>query len=780
MSSRDVVHVRLLPSLRYIPVKVFSEDDVSSLCARVARPGVSPLDLRLWVVAPGGARAPEKAAETTATLREPLPPATRLASARVFPGAWLLVEEAPDDAPRRGGSAGALLWRVAGALLSRCSGGGSTSSRAREEGGEEGGGGGGGKRASRGVGHVLCGLLVLGAFAALQALEWTGGVGGEVGVGGGRGGEGGVFFQLAPGALGGGGAAAGEPLLPTRALFSTFTDLSGGSEAIVKAVDRGGGGAAAGCYPLLPLTRPVQRLVGLPACLEVGERYSAVLVAEDVTGRPRCGGGDYFEVLLYGGGPLGSRGPAILKRPWLQDGGAGNYTLTLHVPAIDTLVGDYVLHIHPLFLQGEGFGTKGPLTVKASVARMHDKDDLTARLWFGARGSCSGGGGGAPAGSAPINGAPPSMSPRPSLPPPLPVCTRSKMAEPAWHGYWLRAPPHYAANPCEPPYCAAGSTTIQSVMDDNVDLWVYRREDCAFKLMHPRDARRCLDGKSVLGMGDSNMQDTFRNLMMHALQVDPDWFIPDGNLYLDRTFNFSLRFPGTVSPGYGELPEFSLQLGMIFTGHWNTRVKGGLGVRTYANDTWLAGVADWWRRLPAPPDHLVVNDAGLHTCQWTSGDPHGMAKAAALLRDHVVPWWLTNHKKAPGAKTPKLLFRSNVVPGHESRSLRANPQSLEALNAITAAELLRGLKGDGADIKSAALVDFYDITFPFHYYDFYGDGGHYGRPIYYLPPGRTKPYVSGKSKGCSDAQTKGPLTAATRHRNPPPATPSLPSADAFC
>jgi len=744
MSTRDVVNVRLLPSLRYIPVKVFPEDDVGSLCGRIARPGVSPLDVRLWVVAAGG-RAPDKAVETAATSREPLSPLQRLSSARVFPGAWLIAEEAPEDAhsKRGAGAGGALLRRLALLPLSffSCGGGG---------GGGGGGGDGGevaaevGRRASRG-GHVMCGLMVLVAFAVLQALEWTGGAGGGRGSGGGGGGGEG-FFLLAP-SLEGGGGAWREPQAPARALFSTFTDLSGGSEAIVEAVDRGGGGAGPACYNLLPLLRPVQRLVGLPGCLEIGGRYTATLVAEDAAGKPRCGGGDYFEVLLYGGGPLGSRGPAILKRPWLQDGGTGNYTLNLHVPAIDTLVGDYVLHIHPLFLQGEGFGTKGPLTMKATVARMHDKDDLTVRLWFGERGSCGGGaggggGGGEPVGGKPVNGAPPSQSPRPSPPPPLPACTRSMMAEPAWRGYWLRAPPHYAANPCEPPYCAAGSTTIQSVMDDNVDLWVYRREDCAFKLMHPRDARRCLDGKSVLGMGDSNMQDTFRNLMMHALQVDPDWFIPDGNLYLDRTFNFSLHFPGTVSPGYGELPAFSLQLGMIFTGHWNIRVKGGLGVKVYANETWLAGVEDWWRRLPGPPDHLVVNDAGLHTCQWTSGDPHGLPKAAALLRDHVVPWWLKNHRRGEkGATPPKLLFRSNVVPGHESRSLRANPQSLEALNAITAAELLRGLKGDDADIKSAALVDFYDMTFPFHYYDFYGDGGHYGRPIYYLPPGRTKPYT---------------------------------------
>jgi hypothetical protein len=112
---------------------------------------------------------------------------------------------------------------------------------------------------------------------------------------------------------------------------------------------------------------------------------------------------------------------------------------------------------------------------------------------------------------------------------------------------------------------------------------------------------------------------------------------------LDRTFNFSDTFPATVSPGYGDLPEFALQMGMIFSGHWNIRVKGGLGVKTYTNATWLGEIGEWWGRLPRAPDFLVVNDAGLHTCQWTAGDPRGVRDSAALLENVVVPWWLKNH-----------------------------------------------------------------------------------------------------------------------------------------
>ena len=98
------------------------------------------------------------------------------------------------------------------------------------------------------------------------------------------------------------------------------------------------------------------------------------------------------------------------------------------------------------------------------------------------------------------------------------------------------------------------------------------------------------------------------------------------------------------------------------------------------------------------------------------------------------------------------------------------------LQAIAASALLKGLRSGAHDIKTAAIIDFYDMTFPFHYYDFYvrvcslllapptllhpclapssslsprngfllllqGDGGHYGRPIYYIPPGRTSPYT---------------------------------------
>jgi hypothetical protein len=534
--------------------------------------------------------------------------------------------------------------------------------------------------------------------------------------------------------------------------FPTFGSLNrtGGLLAAIEAV------AKRPFCLTAPDVQPVQRLVGLPSCLEVGARYLATLMAEDQHGRPRACGGDYFEILLYGG-HQGPARPAVLKRPWLVDTGTGNYTLELHVPALPLLAGDYELKVHMLFQQGAGFGLGGMLSQSSTPARLQDSaDDLLVSLHWGVQGSCGGVGSGEQGHGSTASRSDPSLAANPT------VCHFTEMQDPAWRGHWLRAPPEYALQPCQPPFCAPHSAPILAVMDDNTDLWVYRREDCVFRLMHPRQARQCMHGKNVLGVGDSNMQDSLRNLMMHALQVDPGFFIPETPFVppfsapnLGRSFNFSTSFPGTVSPEpFGELPSFDLSLGLMFSGHYDVTFSGGEGVRTYVHPGWLKEAAAWWRHYDKPPDILFVNDAGLHTCQWAVGwgEPDGMAKVQNYTREHALPWLLKAHplRSSPeegGAfsashQPPRLIFRNNIVPGHAFRGLNANPQSLEAINAITSNELLRALrdrKSSTFDISSAAIIDAYDMTFPFHYYDFYSDGGHYGRPIFYIPTGKNVP-----------------------------------------
>ena len=79
----------------------------------------------------------------------------------------------------------------------------------------------------------------------------------------------------------------------------------------------------------------------------------------------------------------------------------------------------------------------------------------------------------------------------------------------------------------------------------------------------------------------------------------------------------------------------------------------------------------------------------------------------------------------------------NVCPALEHRSHKGNPQSMEAHNAILVEELHAALRAEAAAGggrkagRAVSLIDFFDMTFPWHLHPCCSDGGHYGRPPYY-------------------------------------------------
>ena len=115
---------------------------------------------------------------------------------------------------------------------------------------------------------------------------------------------------------------------------------------------------------------------------------------------------------------------------------------------------------------------------------------------------------------------------------------------------WLRVPS--LSEPCGPPYCAPGSASVASTMDDNYAGWVYRQEHCVFKLWTVPAGRACLSGKWLMAYGDSNHQDTLRNLretrqcVVNVVSTDVADAMKTAGVKLDYVLEIDVPFDAIV------------------------------------------------------------------------------------------------------------------------------------------------------------------------------------------------------------------------------------------
>ena len=282
-----------------------------------------------------------------------------------------------------------------------------------------------------------------------------------------------------------------------------------------------------------------------------------------------------------------------------------------------------------------------------------------------------------------------------------------------WTGFWLRVDPNL---PCLPPACIQGSASPQSVMGPRAPGWVYRLTSCAFKLFPVSEARRCLNGSWLMFYGDSNHQDTLRNLMQHALGL-PAWN-PPGTKYLPREFDHNETYSSDLHSD-----SFFLRTTLI----WNagpTSHDDYYGIRTYdpASD-YKERVGALWRSAQTSPSFLIVND-GLHSGQWARG-ALGLREFYHRARKDAIPFWLSN-PRGNTSQMPRVFFRTTVAPGNTARWEKSNPQSVLLLNDVYAA-LFSELQ-----TRITPIIDSYDMTTAWHWDGRTNDGGHYGRsPEFY-------------------------------------------------
>jgi len=116
------------------------------------------------------------------------------------------------------------------------------------------------------------------------------------------------------------------------------------------------------------------------------------------------------------------------------------------------------------------------------------------------------------------------------------------------------------------------------------------------------------------------------------------------------------------------------------------------------------------------PDTIVFN-SGLHDAGWRQPSKY------AFLIDQTVSFWkdVIEGSKKRGFNVPNFIFRSTVTTaGKFLRYFGSNPSKMEVTNAI----LLDKLKAAGL---VTAVIDYFDMTWAWHFDLRSSDGLHYGR-----------------------------------------------------
>ncbi|GLT47486.1 hypothetical protein SLA2020_211810 [Shorea laevis] len=396
--------------------------------------------------------------------------------------------------------------------------------------------------------------------------------------------------------------------------------------------------------------------------LAAGEIYEFVFQALDTSGNARCLGGDYFETDLSG--------ESWKSRPPVKDFGNGSYSFALQVHP--DFVGDYNLSLILLFRHFEGLKLSTD-----QFAYVKELRHVGIRFYK-------------------TN----------ALLPELQICQKSDFSTDVWSGRWTRhgrndscqisydgrfrcLPPEF---PCQNPWCTGALGVLES------NGWVYSAH-CSFVLFTADSAWNCLKNRWIFFWGDSNHQDTIRNLLNFVLDQPEIRYLP-------RRFDLNYSNPKD--------PSQTVRITNIFNGHWNES-DNLLGLESLKN----AGFKDLLKKYfseDTAPDTVIMN-SGLHDgFHWSSVNSftEGAEYAASFWKE------VMESVKLRGLGMPQILYRTTIATGGYARSLAANPSKMEAFNGI----LLEKLRQVGL---VSGVIDNFDMTFPWHFDNRCNEGQHYGR-----------------------------------------------------
>ncbi|KAG0583456.1 hypothetical protein KC19_3G137400 [Ceratodon purpureus] len=253
--------------------------------------------------------------------------------------------------------------------------------------------------------------------------------------------------------------------------------------------------------------------------------------------------------------------------------------------------------------------------------------------------------------------------------------------------------------PCKyPTWCSGNVSSLESVG------WSYSAH-CTFHIFSPREAWDCLDGRWLFFWGDSNHQDTIRNMLTFILGIQP----PPGRDILhfpvDRSFQNWYRNPDNL--------DQEVRITSHYNGHPEVDANGyGLDSLDHDHPAYCNYVRHFFEAKRYP--NTVIMNSGLH-----DGWRHRNIDAYVKSVENALTYWSELFGNV-SSKPLELVYRTTIAPAGAARGMQSNAQKLEVYNRIMTEKVqLR--------FPKVKLVDEFDMSFPFHFDNNYSDGGHYGR-----------------------------------------------------
>ena len=482
--------------------------------------------------------------------------------------------------------------------------------------------------------------------------------------------------------------------------------------------------ARAGRGPTVPngfsLSMPDSRKSGPSSsaeCYPLGSTVEATITTFDKSGHKHCLGGDFFEMELSGA--------RFKSRPKTIDNGDGTYTVKLVVPADaeSLFAGRYRLQATLLFTRLAG------VTLWGGWKRdLFYKKPVSYSLEFGA---CGGGGGGRVDADSKQMRRHLESTTSTSPPPPMPLrlgdseCASSfDFSAPEWAGFWLRVGDDRLPL-CRAPYCVGD---VEAALGKEAEGWVYRLPACYFRLYSRRAARSCLGGGWIHMIGDSNHQDTGRNIASDILGAP---VVKRGGA-LPRTYDIRSRWESgatgalRVSNQYNGAPTMlGNNVGMrsyddagMQAKHWPPfRESAAISVAAAARK-WAKNSGRQSENIAAPGAlRAVIFNSGLHDALYMPGRKWSPSRfvrtmeAATNFFAELMDSLNTSSSSSGGGASDSgaiAIWHTTVVPaGTANRRMPLNPQKVEVQNRLTANHLIA--------TGGFLLIDLYDMTFPWHW-----------------------------------------------------------------
>ena len=420
-------------------------------------------------------------------------------------------------------------------------------------------------------------------------------------------------------------------------------------------------------------------IVGLDATLLTNVVHRFWLQSYTSNGTRRCAGGDYYEADLSS--------DLWKSRPLVEDLHNGTYAVEFMVP--DTFAGTYNFSAtllfgayHGLDYHAEKWGAWWPFVTRqlnfvSATPDANANVPATADLLINR----------------------------------LKQCGTEDFRKPEWSGRWTRP---WANNSCPPDsesryaHCFPESEACLSPWCDGKPWrlestgWSYSAH-CSFHIFEPEEAWECLDGRWLFFWGDSNMQDTIRNLLFFVLQI------PQPEKSLLRDWQLSRTFESFfINP---TKPYQWLHISSLFNGHPN-RDGSGVGLDTLQNSGHRENVRRHFQDA-LYPDAVIMN-SGLHD-GWRFNTVQNYANSV----DRAMEFWGETLANVSG-KPPTVVYRTSIAPAGSSRAMQSNPWKLEVFNKIITEKVQ-------STFPDARMVDAFDLSFPWHFDHTCSDGGHFGR-----------------------------------------------------